>query len=137
MDLIFCKAQPRPVPPHVQALSNITFAKRLCISSSFVKLCKGAQVEGTHWLRLSSRLEKRSVNRLFRINETGKFKAIRDEKITRDRNYSTIINQYKRDDIDHDEYVRKIVKLRRFHDVPKTKKELLRRLEKSEDSDTE
>ena len=57
-----------------------------------------------------------------------------EKKKARDKSYRTIINEYKCGDIDHKEYMRKIVKLRRMHDIPKTKIALLRRLE---DSDSE
>ena len=78
------------------------------------------------------------MNRIYRINETGKFKNTdRDNKIKRDKSYKVVINQFKWSEIDHEEYVRKIVKLRRMHELPKTRKALLRRLEKSEDSDSE
>lgn len=53
-------------------------------------------------------------------------------KKIRDRAYATVIRKYKSGDINHEEYVRKIVKLRRIYELPKTKKALLRKLEKSE-----
>ena len=101
-------------------------------------ISNGEKKQGKHWLRVSARLEKRSMNRIWRINETGSFKKVRSEKKIRDKSYATVIREYKSGSIDHDEYVRKIVKLRRIHELPKTKKALLRKLEKSEsDSDSE
>ena len=43
-------------------------------------ICKGQNVTSEAWLRLSQRLEKRTVNRLGRIDETGVFKPVRNEK---------------------------------------------------------
>ena len=49
-----------------------------------------------------------------------------------------MIYEYKSGAIDHDEYVRKIVKLRRMQDIPQTKRALLRQLEDSDsDSDSD
>ena len=42
--------------------------------------------------------------------------------------YKTVINEHKQGKIDHAEYVRKIVKLNRHKDLPKTRRALLRAL---------
>ena len=100
------------------------------------EICKAQAVTGEYWLALSGRLDKRTMNRLGRIDETGKFKSIRKEKQKRDKSYATVIREYKSQKISHEEYVRKIVKLRRMHELPKTKAALLKQLEDSE-SETE
>ena len=46
-------------------------------------ICKGQKIIGEYWLCLSKRLEKRTKNRLGRIEETGKFKKVRKEKSQR------------------------------------------------------
>ena len=47
--------------------------------------------------------------------------------------YKTVINEHKQGKIDHAEYVRKIVKLNRHKDLPKTRRALLRALESDSD----
>jgi len=93
----------------------------------------GGPVQGEDWLKLSKKLAKRTRTDLGRIDETGKFKAIRNEKAKRDQQYITVMKEFKADRINHDEYVRRIVKLRRMHDLPKSKKALLKRLESDSD----
>ena len=99
----------------------------------FMNICRGGKVTGgENCLKLGARLEKRTINRLGRIDETGKFKVIRDDKKTRDKSYARIINVYKAGKINHKEYMRRIVKLRRMHDLPKQRAVLFRALEKSD-----
>jgi hypothetical protein len=47
-------------------------------------ICRGSRVTGESWLTLSRKLEKRTLNRLGRIEETGKFKPVGKKK-TRSR----------------------------------------------------
>ena len=57
--------------------------------------------------------------------------------IKTDKQYATIINEFKRGRIDHPEYVRKIVKCYKHHrDLPKTRRALMRALEADSDSDS-
>ena len=97
----------------------------------------GGPVKGEDWLQLSRKLAQRTRARLARINETGKFKPVRKEKIRRDNQYMHIWHAFQNDEYSHTEYVRRIVKLRRKHDMPKSKKAFLRRLDRSLDSDSE
>ena len=91
---------------------------------------------GWDWVKLSQRLEKRTNNRLNRIEESGKWKKVRKEKLKRDAQCKAIINEFKAERIDHDEYVRRIVKWVRQKDLPKTKKALMRALASDSDSDS-
>ena len=100
-------------------------------------ICMGHEVRGEDWLQLNQRLDKRTLTRLHRIDETGKCKPTKKTKTRRDNAYATIIREYKAKRISHDEYVRKIVKLRRIHEAPKTRAALLRRITDSDDSDSE
>ena len=88
----------------------------------------GGEVKGEDWLHLSKKLAKRTRACLARIHETGKFKAVRNEKVKRDQQYITVMKEFKADRLTHEEYVRRIVKIRRKHDLPKTRKAILRAL---------
>jgi hypothetical protein len=92
-----------------------------------------AETENTHTNYVCTVGQKDFLfNWLVRIDETGKFKVIRDDKKTRDKSYARIINVYKAGKINHKEYMRRIVKLRRMHDLPKQRAVLFRALEKSD-----
>ena len=50
----------------------------------------GGPVKGEYWLQLFRKLAKRTRARIARINETGKFKAVRSEKTRCDNQYMHI-----------------------------------------------
>ena len=93
----------------------------------------GGPVQGEDWLKLSKKLAKRTRTDLGRIDETGKFKAIKKTKAKRDQQYLTVVKEFKADRISHEEYVRRVVKIRRMHDLPKTRKALMKALESDSD----
>ena len=70
-----------------------------------------------------------------RIKKHRKWKTKNPKLVAKDKAYRTVINEFKSGRIDHDEYMRKIVKLNsKKSDIPKTRRAVLRLLE---DSDTE
>jgi uncharacterized membrane protein len=99
------------------------------------RITRGAAVKGEHWLELSRELEKDAMDRLHQIKKHRKWKTKNPKLVAKDKAYRTVINEFKSGRIDHDEYMRKIVKLNsKKSDIPKTRRAVLRLLE---DSDTE
>ena len=79
----------------------------------------GSQASGEHWLQLSQKLEKTSLDRLHQLRRHGNWNKKNKKSIARDKAYKTIINEFKDGKFDHAEYVRKIVKLNRQSEIPR------------------
>ena len=122
----------------MRAHANRTLSPPRCalviiVDGMMVDITGGGPVKGEDWLTLSKKLAKRTRTDLGRIDETGKFKPIRKENAKRDKQYLTVVKEFKADRITHDEYVRRITKIRRMHDLPKTRNALMRALESDSD----
>ena len=71
----------------------------------------------------------------FEVQETGKWRKKRKNQVKRDTQFKTIIREHKNGRVSDDEYTRKILKTVKMHDLPKTRRALLKALESDSDSD--
>ena len=102
-------------------------------------ICPSGSVSGEDWLELAATLEKRTVDRLFSIQNHQNWKTKKPKQIAREKAYQTVYDEYDGGDIDRNEYIRKIVKMSRKHeeeDIGNGRRALRQLLENS-DSDSE
>ena len=78
-----------------------------------LRICVKRERRGEDWLALSRQLEKKAVDRLYRIQTNGKWKTKHKDQISRDKAYQTAFDRYnsKQKQIDQDEYLRRLVKM--------------------------
>jgi len=97
------------------------------------RITRGAQVQGEHWLELSQDLEKVCNDRLHQLENHGEWKKKNKKLIAKDKAFKTVIQEFKASRINHEEYVRKIVKLNRESDLPRGRRAVMRLLESDSD----
>ena len=97
------------------------------------RVTKGRRVTGEVYLQISKRIEKRGKDRLYQLKQHQQFKRKNKKFLAKDKAFSTVIKEYRKGDINHDEYVRKIVKLNREEDLPGGRKALQEFLESDSD----
>ena len=99
------------------------------------RVSKGQRVTGEHFLEVSKRLEKKTVDRLYQLKKHNSFKTKNKALQRKDKAFSIVIKQHKRGEITLEAYVDKIIKLNREKDLPKGRKALFRFLESDSESE--
>ena len=84
-------------------------------------------------MKLSRDLEKNTHNRLHQLHKKRKWKTKNANLIAKDKGFATIMGQYRKKLISHDEYVKKIIKANKKKKLPRGR----RALEEFLESDSE